>query len=199
MAFFSNALSAVEGAISPKNYSKYFKEGVNEIVSPFTDLLSGKSFKSFSNFSDSLLRIPLQGAMGLSYLAPSLMSRPDLDASGPIEDIGTRLSDIYSGLLSFSPSYFKRYGMVPSMIGLMGGNYILSSAAKTLGKGMDWLIGERPTPMALQERFMERISPRASDLMVEYPQLDENSALSVAAQELFQQVPQYRNWLQGKL
>ena len=197
MAFLRNVGKAFKDIVNPANYGSMFREGLGAIEAPFRNLASGQMFKSLPDFGQGMLELPLQGVLGASFLVPSLISRPDLDEAGPMEDVADRAKGLYMAAATMAPSFFNRHNMLPGLVGLIGADIGLGWAARKAGRAADYLMGTRTSPMELQDRFMGRISPRAARIREEQPNIPEDRALQLAAQELFQQVPEYAGWMQS--
>ena len=195
MGFGRNVAGAFKEIANPENYTRLFHEGLNEIERPFKNLASGEMFKSLPNFGKGSIELPLQGLLGAAFLYPSISSRPDLDEAGPMEDMADRAKGLYTAAATMSPSVFGKYPIIPSILGLTGADIGLGWLARKAGRAADWAMGTRPSPMEMQERFIDRISPRATSLRSENPNLSEEQAMGTAAQELIQQVPEYADWL----
>jgi hypothetical protein len=81
--------------------------------------------------------------------------------------------------------------MAAGLTGLVGADMLGGAAGKYLGRASDYLTGMRPKPEALNEKFMARLKPKADALRAANPNLDEYTAMSQAANELFTEMPEY--------
>jgi hypothetical protein len=193
MGFLNEMGGAASHILNPANFGKIFGEGLSEIEHPVRKVLSGEAFKSLSSLGEAGLMLPLQTALGGAMLYPAVKwDRPDLDEAGPFESMMDRGSGLYAASAAFAPSIFEGRRLLPGIAGIMAAEPILNRAGKYLGRGLDWATGNRPDPNQLNQRFMDRVSPRAKELTANGQ--DENSAMQNASMELLQQYPSYLDW-----
>jgi len=190
MRFIDRAIQTAGDILHPSNYSRIMGEGLGEIERPLRNILSGESFKSMGNIGKDLLDLPINTVMGGAFLYPALKSRPDLDDSGPMEDASRRGFHLYSAAASMSPNILKR-GIGAGLAGLIGADLAGSTAFKHLGRLFDKVTGMRPDPQELQERFIGRLSPRATELKNTQPGMSEEQSFQEALKEVLQEDPDY--------